>query len=171
MKNNNLLKLVTAALLAAMTCIVTMIIPIKIPLGNEGYIHPGDAFVMLSGIILGPFYGSLSAGIGSALADLLSGYAHYAVATFLIKALAAMLASLLYHELHLKSVVICGSLSGIIVTLGYFIYERFIYGSNFAAAIAGVPFNILQTILGVILASILMPLLCRVPQIRKILES
>lgn len=171
MKNNNITKLVTAALMAAMTCVVTMIIPIKIPLGNEGYIHPGDAFVMLSGIILGPLYGSLSAGIGSALSDLLLGYPHYIAPTFIIKALAALLCSYTYRKLHSKSIILPGILSGIVVTLGYFLYEQLIFGSQFAAAIVGVPFNIIQNVLGIVLACILLPLLRRVPQIKKIIEE
>ena len=43
MTNQNIKKLVTAALLAAMTCVATMII--KIPTPTFGYIHPGDGFV------------------------------------------------------------------------------------------------------------------------------
>ena len=124
MKNNNIVKLVTAALMAAMTCVVTMILPIKIPLGNEGYIHPGDAFVMLSGIILGPLYGSLSAGIGSALSDLLLGYPHYIIPTFIIKAFAAFLCSYTYRRFHTKSIILPCAFSGIVVTAGYFLYEN-----------------------------------------------
>lgn len=52
MTNQNIKKLVTAALLAAMTCVATMII--KIPTPTFGYIHPGDGFVLLCGVVLGP---------------------------------------------------------------------------------------------------------------------
>ncbi len=58
--------------MAALTCIATMIIHIPTP--GLGYIHFGDGMVLLSGILLGPLYGSLSAGIGSMLADVFSGY-------------------------------------------------------------------------------------------------
>ena len=68
--NSNLKKLVMAALFAALTCVATMSIRIPTP-GTNGYIHPGDALVILSGVILGPGWGLLSAGIGSAMADLL----------------------------------------------------------------------------------------------------
>ena len=53
MTNQNIKKLVTAALLAAMTCVATMII--KIPTPTFGYIHPGDGFVLLCGVVLGHF--------------------------------------------------------------------------------------------------------------------
>ena len=67
--NPNLKKTVMAALFAALACVATMSIRIPTP-GTGGYIHPGDAVVILSGIVLGPVWGLLAAGIGSAMADL-----------------------------------------------------------------------------------------------------
>lgn len=64
-------KIVTASMLAALCCIATMIIKIPSPL--KGYINLGDCMVLLAGWILSPVYGFVTAGIGSALADLLSG--------------------------------------------------------------------------------------------------
>lgn len=61
-------KLVIGALMAALTCIATMII--KIPTPTLGYIHLGDGLVLLCGIVLGPLGGALSAGIGSMFADI-----------------------------------------------------------------------------------------------------
>lgn len=171
MKTNNVTKLVTAALMAAMTCVVTMILPIKIPLGNEGYIHPGDAFVMISGIILGPLYGSLAAGIGSALSDLLLGYANYILPTFVIKSIAAFLCSYTYRKILGKSIILPTILSGVVVTLGYFLYENLIFGNSFVAAIAGVPFNLLQNVMGTVLVVILLPLLRKVPQVKTMMEE
>lgn len=167
---DKIIKLVTAALLAAMTCAVTMLIQFRIPYGNGGYIHPGDAFVLLSGIILGPVYGGLAAGIGSMFADLFSSYVTYAPATFIIKFLAAMLGAYSYRHIRKNSVTLAGILGGIVVTLGYFIYDRILTG-NYASSLVGVPFNILQNIMGIVIAFILLPLLLKVPQIRSIVEK
>ena len=70
--NSNLKKIVMTALFAALACVATMSIRIPTP-GTGGYIHPGDAIVILSGVVLGPSYGLLAAGIGSAMSDLLGG--------------------------------------------------------------------------------------------------
>lgn len=48
--------MVFAALFAALACVATMSLHIPTP-GTGGYIHPGDAIVVLSGILLGPIYG------------------------------------------------------------------------------------------------------------------
>lgn len=168
--SNHIIKLVTAALMAALTCVVTMLVPIKIPFGNGGYIHPGDAFVLLSGIILGPVYGSFAAGIGSMMADVLSPYIMYAPATFIIKLLAALIASFTYRRFRKGSLVLAGVFSGIIVTLGYLLCDSIFYGT-FQTAIVAVPFNLLQNIMGIIIAMILLPLLMKVPQIKAMLKD
>ena len=64
--NSNLKKIIMTALFAALACVATMSIRIPTP-GTGGYIHPGDAIVILAGIILGPVYGMLAGGIGLSL--------------------------------------------------------------------------------------------------------
>ena len=144
--NNNLKKLILAALFAALSCVATMSIRIPTP-GTGGYIHPGDAIVILSGVILGPVWGFLAGGIGSALSDLIGGYFIYVPITFVIKGLVALAAGLLYQKVgkNQKSRYIAVILSGvadiILVAGGYFVCEFFIYG---AGAAASIPANIIQ---------------------------
>ena len=77
-------KLVLSALFAALACVATMSIRIPTP-GTGGYIHPGDAIVILCGVFLDPVSAFLAAGIGSCMADLLGGYFIYVPITFVIK--------------------------------------------------------------------------------------
>ena len=88
--NSRTKKIVMAALMAALTCVATMIIKIPSPL--KGYLNLGDCIILTAGWLLYPGYGFLSAGLGSALADLFSGYVIYAPATFVIKGLMAVVA-------------------------------------------------------------------------------
>ena len=76
MNDKKIRKLVLAALLAALVCVATMVVQIPSPM--QGYVNLGDCFVLLSGWLLGPWYGFAAGGIGSMLADLFLGYAHYA---------------------------------------------------------------------------------------------
>ena len=59
--NTKTKKLVMTALMAALTCIATMIIVIPSPL--KGYINLGDCLVLTSGWILSPAYGFFAAGL------------------------------------------------------------------------------------------------------------
>ena len=64
------------------------------PLANPRLTVIGDALVLMSAFLLGPVYGTAAAGIGSALADLLTGYAYYAPGTLIIKGGIALIAYL-----------------------------------------------------------------------------
>lgn len=165
--NTNLKKLVMAALFAALACVATMSIRIPTP-GTGGYIHPGDAIVILSGVVLGPVWGLLAGGIGSALADLLGGYFIYVPITFVIKGMIALIAGLIYRKIGKtkKSRYAAVSLGGIVdivfVAGGYFLCEFMMYG---AAAAASIPANVIQGASGLILSIVLYPVLIAIPDI------
>lgn len=167
--NNNLKKLILAALFAALSCVATMSIRIPTP-GTGGYIHPGDAIVILSGVILGPVWGFFAGGIGSALSDLIGGYFIYVPITFVIKGLVALAAGLLYQKVgkNQKSryiAVILGGVADIILVAGgYFVCEFFIYG---AGAAASIPANIIQGVGGLVISCILYPILISIPNVRQ----
>lgn len=171
MKTSKILKLTIAALFAALTCVATFIIKIPTP-GTGGYIHPGDAIVILCGIFLGPVYGGLAAGIGSALADVFGGYFVYAPVTFIIKGFVAVVVAIVYHKLFIiiKAPVvrcaICGIFSSLIVVGGYFFYEVFISGMG--GALASVPANFIQGASGLIISTILLPVLLKIPSFNNI---
>ena len=153
---NTTKRIVTASLLAALVCVATMIIKIPSPL--KGYLNLGDCIVLLAGWSLSPFYGFLAAGIGSALADVFSGYIAYAPATFVIKGLMAIIAYFGFHLLHKRlgnflSRILSGTLSEIIMILGYFVFEGFLYG--FVPSLVNIPANAVQGVAGLIIGTML----------------
>lgn len=167
--NNNLKKLIFAALFAALSCVATMSIRIPAP-GTGGYIHPGDALVILSGVILGPVWGFLAGGIGSAMSDLIGDYFVYVPITFVIKGLVALAAGLLYQKVgksqksRYTAVILGGIADILLVAGGYFVCEYFIYG---AGAAASIPANIIQGVGGLVISCILYPILMSVPNVRQ----
>lgn len=149
-------KLVIAALMTALACVATMIIKIPSPL--KGYINLGDCIVLTAGWLLSPVYGFLAAGLGSALADIFSGYVLYAPATFVIKGLMAIIAFWGFRLLHKKlgnlpSRIISGIAAEIVMVLGYFVFEGFLYG--FAPSVVNIPPNSVQGVAGLILGIVL----------------
>lgn len=56
MRDANIKKLVLAALMAALTYVATSIVQIPSPM--QGYVNLGDCIVLLSGWILGPWWGA-----------------------------------------------------------------------------------------------------------------
>lgn len=178
-------KLVLAAVFIAFTCVATMII--KFPTPTFGYIHIGDCMVLLSGVILGPALGALAAGLGSALADLFSGYFIWVPATFLIKALTAGVAGLLFRTVTKRltksyaktvSLILGGILGEAIMVFGYFVFEvglaafgsgaltrESLYAGILSSA-TGIPFNIVQGVTGIVLSVVLLPILSKIPALR-----
>lgn len=149
-------KIVMAALLASLTCVATMIIKIPSPL--KGYVNLGDCIVLVAGWILSLTYGFLAAGLGSALADIFSGYVVYAPATFVIKGIMALVAYYGFKMLrkkigNLPSRIISGVFAEIIMILGYFVFEGFMYG--FVPSLVNIPANGMQAIANLIIGVIL----------------
>ncbi len=154
MKPKSVRNLVLSALLAALCCIGTILFPIPLP--GSGYANFGDCFVVLSGLILGPAWGAGAAGIGSALADLLSGYAYYAPVTLVIKALMAATAAGIAYTLRRRrylGAVAASVCAECIMVLGYFLYEWVLYGLGTAAV--DTIGNSLQGVVSIVLASVL----------------
>ncbi len=162
MNHNSAKKLVTAGLFAGLACAATLSIRIPTP-GTGGYIHPGDGIVILCGLFFSPGWAMLTAGVGSALADLLGGYFIYVPITFLIKGLTALFTSLLFSSLSKKSgsfwpaVIGGGVIDILMVSGGYFLCESILYGVPGAAA-SLLP-NLVQGTSGLVLACVLYPVL------------
>ena len=168
MKDKKLLLTVMTALFAALVCAATVAVRIPIP-ATQGYANLGDAIVLLAAFFLGPLYGSLAAGIGSAMADLFAGYAVYAPGTAVIKGLCALIAALLLRSLgnRLRWAHVPAAVVGECVMVGgYFLYESTILGYGLAAA-GSVPANAIQGAVGVVGGVILYQALRRVPHIRR----
>lgn len=152
MKNNNLKLLVRYAVLIALTVVMTMVIQIP-TIGTQGYLNLGDMVVFLAAIILGKKGGFIVGGFGSAMADLLLGYTHYAPITLIVKGLEGFIAGrLLETEVGQRKPIIATSIAGIFMAFGYFIPETFMYGK---AAIASIPGNIMQGLLGAVASVVL----------------
>ena len=139
------------AMFIALTTVATMSIQIPIP-ATKGYINIGDTILICAGLLLGRTAGGVAGSIGSALADLLSGYGYYAPITFVVKGIEGFLAGYLKEKK--INFVICGLIAGLFMAFGYFIAEGTIL-YNFEAAAASLPANIMQGIGGSILASLL----------------
>ena len=149
-------RIVITALMTSMVCVATMII--KIPSPMKGYLNIGDCIVLLCGWLLPPGYGFIAAGLGSALADLFSGYVIYAPATFVIKGSMALVAYVIFKLMHkkigkLSSYIIGGVLAEMLMVSGYFVFEGFLYG--FIPSLVNIPANGVQGVAGVVIGTVM----------------
>ncbi|MDE7360900.1 MAG: ECF transporter S component [Oscillospiraceae bacterium] len=170
--HKRLLKLCYAAMFAALIFVATKLIQIPTPTG--GYVHFGDCFILIAAWTLGPVYGFASAGIGSALVDLM-GYAQYVPGTFFIKGMMALAAALIFRAFIKKSgksrllCLISGGLAAeLIMIVGYYLYEAALIGYGFAGALEGVLGNGVQGAFGLVFGVVLFRLIAKTGVLKKL---
>lgn len=146
------------AMFTALTTVTTAFIKIPAPLG---YLHAGDAAVYLSASLLPAPLGFIAAGVGGALADVLSGYAVWAVPTLLIKMLDVLpfflmrlfLGSRGKDDRILRLPVIAALAGATAVTVGgYYVANLLLYDQS--AALAEIPFNAMQAAVAAVLFTV-----------------
>ena len=137
MRNNK--RIALTALFAALVFILTAFL--HLPIGS-GYVHFGDSMIYLSALLLGSPFGALAGAVGGLLADVLSGYAVYAPATAVIKALIAFcfIAADRKRLFSLKNSILTLP-AGIVTVGGYFVADLVI---DKAFAVSNIPWNALQ---------------------------
>lgn len=128
---------------AAMIFALTML---HVPIGAGGYIHVGDSVIYIAALLMGGPWSFISAAIGAACADLVSGVAVYAIPSAIIKVLIAVPFVLIAKKdtklLSIRTAAFT-IFSGIITILGYFLTDLVVYR---AGAVADLPANVIQAV-------------------------
>jgi uncharacterized membrane protein len=143
-------RIASIAILAAVTTVLVKVV--QIPLPARGYINLGDVAVVFTAITLGPFSAALAGGLGTALADLLSGpYAFWAPISLVVHGLQGLLIGLIVQARPRNVLVQClGGIVGMIVMAGgYLLAGVFIEGAG--PAFTEVPGDLIQGGAGVVL--------------------
>ena len=148
-------EIVLTGLGIAMTFIATLYI--KIPNALDGYFNLGDGFILLFASVLNPFLSFIVGGVGSALADVAGGYAYYFIPTLIIKGLEAIVVSYLLKKFGAEKRLYFYGIGAVIMVVGYFFAKWYLKGS-YAIALLGIPENIFQSAVGVIIAMLCYPM-------------
>ncbi len=152
--SKNLVRLTTAALAIAIVFLFTFLVKVPTVIG---YIHLGDAFILLYAAATGDPLALLVGALGEGLADFAGGYYQYVPATMLIKALVALPVYLTARKERtaghngkvLTKPVFLSTLPSIVITLGgYFLTDWILFG---AYAYAALWTNAVQAIASILL--------------------
>ncbi|HTY76099.1 MAG TPA: ECF transporter S component [Candidatus Nanoarchaeia archaeon] len=149
---NGLLKRVTviialSGVMAALVAVATFIIQIYVP-ATGGYINFGDIMIFVSALMFGPLVGGIAGGVGSALSDVLSGYAFtYAPFTLVIKGFEGAIAGSISNRKQVWRDILAVTIAGVEMVGGYFLAEFFPLHIGWAA-LTEVPGNIAQITVG-----------------------
>lgn len=146
--------MVYTALFAALVCFATFMIKVPLPVSG-GYAHIGDGFIFLAVILIGKKNGAWSGAIGAALADIIGGYSFYALPTFIIKGVMALIMGAVIEKLSssVKCKWIAGAVTGSVwQVLAYYIVGSLMVG-NFLTTISEIPGNAIQSAVGIIVSA------------------
>lgn len=164
MRNPSGERVVNMVMMGLMTCLVivaTMFIKIPIPM-TSGYVHLGDSMIFLAVLILGKKQGAFAAGVGSALGDILGGYAIWAPWTLIIKFVMAYIMGIFVERFGKKGETVGMVLAGIEMTAGYYVVSSMMYGS-WIVTLMDIPWNVGQFAVGMVLATMLSAALNKTP--------
>lgn len=170
--NEKTYKISMTGVMMGLILVATMTIRIPVPF-TQGYVHLGDTMIFLGVLILGKKYGTIAAALGSAMADLLSGYAYYAPWTLVVKGLMAFVVGAALEHMEKKGQISDGkritflellamAFGGLEMTVGYYISASLMRGDWYTPLLS-VPGNIGQFIVGMILATVLAAVLYKTP--------
>ena len=144
------LRIVIAAMFAAMIAVMTAFVQIKTPTG--GYVHLGDSMIYLAASFLPLPYAILAAAIGGGIADLLV-YPETIIYTIIIKAINAVFFSAKGDKLLTKRNALMTSPSGLVTVVGYSLSKlirQLLAGDSFHSAVVNalwkIPENGIQAI-------------------------
>jgi len=158
--------MVLNALMIALVCVGTMIIQIPMPSTN-GYVNIGDGMIFITSIVFGPVPGMIAGGIGSALADILSGYSHWAIFTLIIKGLEGYVVGIIVRKNVTKTKSVIASIVGSIIMIsGYYLAGGILEGS-FIVSLHSIPGNAIQGIASIFIGVPLAIALNKVPYFKK----
>ncbi len=172
MGKNRTFDLVLTGMLTALIVVTTMIVRIPMPYSN-GYVHMGDAMIFVSVLVLGKKAGAFAAGTGSALADILGGYAYYAPWTLVIKGLMGLVMGIALEHMkkrgattdngHMSLTELAAmTLAGLEMTAGYYLAAAVMQGS-WVVPLMSIPGNIVQFTVGMVIAWVFAGALSRTP--------
>lgn len=147
MKPNKIKTLTLAGLFTAIVFITTAYLHIP---SHTGFTHIGDAFIYLAAAIFSTPYAIFVGVIGAMLADVLTGFAIWAPASMIMKALIVILFTNKNEKIICTRNIVAIILSGFITFFGYYLYDA-IFISNFIVAMTGFAGYVIQSVLSGIL--------------------
>lgn len=136
-----------AAVLIALTVVMTKVVQIPIP-ASQGYWNLSDAATAFAAFAFGPWIGFVAGGIGTAIADLLSGpYAVWAPISLLAHGLQGAVIGLAARRWRtVPGLIAAFALGAVVMVAGYLGGGALLKG--LPAALAETPFNALQALVG-----------------------
>jgi len=149
--------LILSAMLIALVFVATLTLNIKLPIkANGGLVHLGTGMLFIASILFGPKKGAMAGAIGMALFDAVSGWLLWAPITFVARGLQGYIVGKIAWSVGRKGDSLAFNLFAMIVSVPfmvavYYLGEVILY-ANWVAPLASIPGDLVQNVIGMIVA-------------------
>ncbi|MGD1815641.1 MAG: ECF transporter S component [Pleomorphochaeta sp.] len=157
-KSNSALRTSLIAVLTAVVVVFTIIV--KVPTPTKGYLNLCDLAICFIAFTFSPLTAFIAGGLGTCIADIISGYPQWAPISFVVHGVEGLLVALIVKrsaqeisdgvKVSALKVILAMIVCVVIVAGGYFLLSAIFMSLGFAAAAAGIPGNIAQAGIGVV---------------------
>jgi uncharacterized membrane protein len=144
-------------MLIALVFVATLLLNIKLPItANGGLVHLGTAMLFIASILFGPKKAAIAGAIGMGLFDIVAGWTLWAPFTIVARGLQGYIVGKIAwsNGRNGSSITfnIVATISSIPVMLAvYYLCEGILY-NNWIAPMASIPGNIVQNVVGILVA-------------------
>lgn len=151
------LDLIITSMLVALIFVSTAFLNIRLPIAaNGGLVHLGTAMLFIASILYGPKKGAIAGAIGMGLFDLIGGWVIWTPITIIARALQGYIVGKIawMHGRRGSSIafnLIATILSTPLMIAVYYTGESILYG-NWMTPLASIPGDIVQSVLGILIA-------------------
>lgn len=155
--NKRTFNLILTSMSIALVFVATLLLNIKLPItANGGLVHLGTAMLFIIAFVFGPKKAAIAGAVGMGLFDLVSGWTLWAPITIVARGLQGYLVGRIAwsngREGNSVSFNILAAIVSIPLMLAvYYVGEAIIFG-NFVVPAASIPGNIVQNVVGILVA-------------------
>ncbi|MEL4025085.1 ECF transporter S component [Lysinibacillus endophyticus] len=160
--------LIITAMLIALVFVSTVFLNIKLPItANGGLVHLGTAMLFIASILFGPKKGAIAGAAGMGLFDIFGGWLVWAPITIVSRGIQGYIVGKIAYAKGREGNNIGLNLIATIVSIPfmvavYYIGEGILY-SNWIAPLASIPGDLVQNVLGIVIAVPVCVVLKKIP--------
>lgn len=142
-------KVAMTALLIALTTVFTLVVRVPVP-ATQGYVNLSDVAITFTGLVFGPWVGLAAGGVGTALADLLGGYAQFAWLSLIAHGAEGLLIGWLGRGRRALPAMVGAWFVGALAMVAAYLLGEGLVLTGWPAALAEAPMNVLQVVVGAV---------------------
>ena len=153
MQNNDVKRMVLAAMFIAMVFVATYI-NVPFPGAAGGLVHLGTLMMLVIALRFGKYYGALAGGIGMALFDVSGMWYAWAPGTLIVRLVMGYVVGMIAYD-RVKGQggsmirnIIAWTFGLSVMVIGYYLYEA-IFLTTFELALLSIWGNVIQFIIGI----------------------